>query len=62
MNDQIDAAKLLLTDPRVDPSDDKNRAIRIALEKDHDDIVKLLLADPRTNRYDIEYEYSIYKI
>ena len=40
--------KELLSDPRVDPSDCRNKAIRWASNNGHLDVVKLLLNDPRT--------------
>ena len=39
--------KLLLQDPRVDPSDRNNGAIRLAHQNGHVEVVKLLLQDPR---------------
>jgi hypothetical protein len=43
----VEVVKLLLGDPRVDPSADDNYAIRFASGKGHVDVVKLLLSDPR---------------
>ena len=45
----IDICKMLLADPRVDPSAGKNYAMGKASEKGHVNIVKLLLADPRVD-------------
>jgi len=42
-----EVVKLLLQDPRVDPSDDDNYAILLASGNGHLEIVKLLLQDPR---------------
>ncbi len=41
--------RLLLRDPRVDPSAQDNAAIRWASERGHVDVVQLLLADPRAD-------------
>ena len=45
----IELVKLLLSDPRVDPSADNNFAIKKAAENGHYKIVKLLLNDPRVD-------------
>lgn len=45
----LDTVKLLLADPRVDPSARKDYALRMACEYNHLEITKLLLADPRTD-------------
>ena len=44
-----DIVKLLLQNPKVDPSILNNKALRLAVENGHSDIVKLLLQDPRTD-------------
>ena len=41
--------KLLLSDPRVDPSTENQEAIREACGRGHTEVVKLLLADPRVD-------------
>ena len=41
--------RLLLADPRVDPSADNNYAIRWAAYNGHTEVVRLLLADPRVD-------------
>ena len=41
------AVRLLLADPRVDPTARNNEAIRMARQNGHADVVRLLLADPR---------------
>ena len=46
---RIEHVRLLLADPRVDPSVRSNAAIRWASEFGHADVVKLLLADPRVD-------------
>lgn len=45
-----DVAKLLLSDPRVDPSADDNEALRFAVVHRRAEVVKLLLSDPRVNQ------------
>ena len=45
----MDIIKILLTDPKADPSADNNRAIRLASENGHYEIVQLLLNDKRIN-------------
>ena len=45
----VEAVRLLLNDPRVDPSADDNYAIRCASENGHVEVVKLLLNDPRVD-------------
>jgi hypothetical protein len=45
----VEAVRLLLNDPRVDPSADSNYAIRWASENGHVQVVKLLLNDPRVD-------------
>jgi hypothetical protein len=42
--------KRLLADPRVDPSDQNNRALLIAARSKNMEIVKLLLADERIDK------------
>ena len=42
-----EVVKLLLQDPRVDPSDDDNYAILLASDNGHSEVVKLLLQDER---------------
>jgi hypothetical protein len=44
--------KVLLSDPRVDPSDENNYAIRLASYYGYLKIVKLLLSDPRVDPSD----------
>src|SRR3989304_1464205 len=56
----IEIVKLLLQYPIVDPSDENNRAIRLASRNGHVEVVKLLLQDPRVdpsdkNNYAIRY-------
>ncbi len=46
------ATKVLLSDQRVDPSDDDNQAIVLASLKGHTEVVKLLLADQRVDPSD----------
>lgn len=43
----IDIVELLLSDPRVDPSDRNNQAIRNASNGGYNDVVELLLTDSR---------------
>jgi hypothetical protein len=43
----IEMTELLLSDPRIDPSDTKSYALHYATEYGHFDIIKLLLNDPR---------------
>ena len=50
------ASKVLLVDPRVDPSDDDNDAINFASEIGHLEIVKLLLTDQRVDPSDLNNE------
>ena len=45
----IDIVRILLADPRVDPSDYDNFAIRKASQYGRFEVVKLLLADPRVD-------------
>ena len=40
---------MLLLDPRVDPSAQNNKAIRIASENGHIEVVEILLKDPRVD-------------
>jgi ankyrin repeat protein len=47
MNGYVEVVKLLLNEPRVDPSADDNCAIRLASKNGHFEVVKLLLNDPR---------------
>ncbi len=42
--------KVLLSDPRVDPSANDNEALQLASENGHLDVVKVLLEDPRVSR------------
>ena len=53
-----EVVKLLLTDPRVNPADDKNYAIRCASQNGHVEVVRILLADPRVNPVDCD-NYAI---
>jgi ankyrin repeat protein len=48
-NIHIDAVKLLLSDPRVDPTYQNNRAICFSCEKGYVELVKLLLQDIRVD-------------
>jgi ankyrin repeat protein len=48
-NGNIDSARSLLDDERVNPAADNNFAIRVACQNGHLEIVKLLLADKRVN-------------
>ena len=52
----LNLVKLLLKDPRINPSDQDNRAIKQALSHGHIRIIKLLLADPRVDRESITNE------
>ena len=45
----VEAVRLLLNDPRVDPSADSNYAIRCSSNNGHAEVVKLLLDDPRVD-------------
>ena len=45
----LEVVKLLLTDNRVDPSDDDNLAIIWAASRGHHEVVKTLLADNRVD-------------
>jgi ankyrin repeat protein len=44
-----DAVTFLLSDPRVDPSAENNRAVRLAAVKGHVEIVRLLISDARVD-------------
>jgi hypothetical protein len=44
-----DVFKMLLEDPRIDPSADYNYSIRVASENGHTEIVEMLLHDPRVD-------------
>lgn len=46
---ELEVIKLLLSDPRVDPSACENEAIRNATKNGHLEVVKLLLSDPRVD-------------
>ena len=46
-SNDIKKVKLLLNDPRVDPSNDNNLPLCLAVKKNHIDIVKLLLKNDR---------------
>lgn len=46
-NGWIDAVRILLSDKRVDPTDNNNSAIGLACENGHVELVKLLYADSR---------------
>jgi hypothetical protein len=48
-NGHVEVVKLLLNDPRVDPSAYNNDAIRWASKYGHVEVVKLLLNDPRVD-------------
>jgi len=52
IEDNIEIVKILLDDPRVDPSSAENFAIVIASTGGHPEMVKLLLADPRVDPSD----------
>jgi len=41
----MDIIKILLTDPKADPSADNNRTIRLVSENGHYEIINLLLED-----------------
>ena len=64
LKNNIDIVKLLLADPRVDPTESvdsscvSNYAIRVASENGYVDIVKLLLEDERVDPFD-NYNYAI---
>jgi ankyrin repeat protein len=45
----VEKVRLLLTDPRVDPSANNNVAIQQASHNGHLEVVRLLLTDPRTD-------------
>jgi hypothetical protein len=47
INGHTDIAEILLQDPRVDPSDHNDRAIKLVCEKGLTDILKLLLDFPK---------------
>jgi ankyrin repeat protein len=47
--------KLLLADPRVDPTINNNNAVRFASEESHVEIVKLLLNDPRVDHTAVSF-------
>ena len=47
LNGYVEIVKLLLQDPRVDPSDENNLAIRLASFYGYIEVVKLLSQDPR---------------
>ncbi len=49
-------SNLLLSDPRVDPSNYFNFAIKTASENGHDFVVQLLLSDPRVDPSDNDNE------
>ena len=51
-NGHLDIVERLLKDPRVDPADYDNDAIRWAAENGHIDVVERLLKDPRVNPAD----------
>lgn len=57
-NGHSDIVKLLLSDPRVDPTDDNNFSIIMASKNGHREVVKLLLNDNRI----IPAKYSNYAI
>ena len=57
-NGRLEMVKILLKDPRVDPSGDNNYSIRRASKNGHLEIVKLLLQDPRVDPSD-RNNYSI---
>lgn len=48
----VEIVKLLLEDPRVDPSIDHNTPIEYASYSGHSEVVKLLLSDPRVDPSD----------
>ena len=54
--DQIEVVKLLLQDPKVDPSYQYNYAIIWASFNGHIEVVKLLLQDPRVDPSDQDNE------
>ena len=67
LNGHNEVVKLLLQDPRVDPSADNNYAIRFASGICHVDVIKLLLQDPRVdprayNNYAIRYASAAGKV
>ena len=56
----IDIMQRLLSDGRVDPAADNNKAIRVSIENGNIEVVRLLLADGRAdptagNNYAIRY-------
>jgi len=55
----VDVVRLLLKDPRVDPSALDNYAIRLAGANGHVDVVRLLLKDPRVDP-SAKHNYAIY--
>ena len=55
----IDIVRLLLADPRINPAENNNEAIRGASTSGHVDVVRLLLANPRVNPTD-DNNYSIH--
>jgi hypothetical protein len=56
-------ASRLLKDPRVDPSANKNKAIREACYQGYVDAINLLLTDPRVTKLleERKSEYLIYR-
>lgn len=52
INDNMETLKLLLEDPRVDPSENNNSLIVLAAEVNNVDAIKLLMNDPRVNPAD----------
>lgn len=46
---QFEIVKLLVKDPRVDPSGNKNYAIRMVSKYGHSEVVRILLSDPHVD-------------
>ena len=58
VNGYSEVMRLLLSDPRVDPSDHNNYAIILASKNGRLEVVKLLLSDPRVDPSS-DYNYAI---
>ncbi len=56
--DHVEVVKLLLNDPRVDPSTDDNAAIRFASNYGRVEVVKLLVNDPRVDQSGVNLYHS----
>ena len=57
MEGHYEIVKYLLLDKRVDPSDQNNEALRLAVSNNHEAIIKLLLSDSRVDSKSVlDYE------